>query len=245
MSPATGKSKLKIWQRATMNLRVVDFVLRRGHREGDVLPIRQVFAMLIIFGPIYGLAMGSYNWVISNRSFAEQIPQMLYSAIKVPLLLTVTLLVAIPSFFVVNTLMGLRDDFHSSIRAIVSAQAGLTIILASLLPLTVFSYVSFSYSPVSYQTAVLFNAGMFGLASVSAQLLLRRYYRSLVAKNHRHRLMVRLWIIVYAFVGIQAAYVLRPFIGSPDEPTTFFRRESFQNAYIKIWEMVVQVLPFG
>lgn len=201
--------------------------------------------MLLIFGPIYGLAMGSYNWIVENRCLVDQVPQMLYSAIKVPLLLIVTLLVAIPSFFVVNTLMGLRDDFRSSIRAIFSAQAGLTIILASLLPLTIFSYISLSYLPVSYQTGVLFNAGMFGLASVSSQLLLRRYYRSLIAKNDRHRLMVRLWIFVYAFVGIQAAYVLRPFIGSPDEPTTFFRRESFQNAYIKIWEMLIEVSPFG
>lgn len=248
MNPATGNSKLKIGKRFANGfnrLRIVDFVLRRGHREGDILPIRQVFAMLVIFGPIYGLAMGSYNWVVGNNSLVQQVPQMLFSAIKVPLLLIVTLVVAIPSFFVINTLMGLRDDFHSSIRAIVSAQAGLTIILASLLPLTIFSYISLSYLPVSYQTGVLFNAGMFGLASVSAQLLLRRYYRSLVAKNKRHRLMVRLWIFVYAFVGIQAAYVLRPFIGSPNEPTTFFRRESFQNAYVKIWEMLTQVLPFG
>ncbi len=248
MSPATGNPRSK-HSRRTVNrfnrLRIVDFVLRRGQREGELLPVSQVFAMLLIFGPIYGLAMGSYNWIVENRCLVDQVPQMLYSAIKVPLLLIVTLLVAIPSFFVVNTLMGLRDDFRSSIRAIFSAQAGLTIILASLLPLTIFSYISLSYLPVSYQTGVLFNAGMFGLASVSSQLLLRRYYRSLIAKNDRHRLMVRLWIFVYAFVGIQAAYVLRPFIGSPDEPTTFFRRESFQNAYIKIWEMLIEVSPFG
>ena len=248
MSPSTGNPRSK-HSRRTVNrfnrLRIVDFVLRRGQREGELLPVSQVFAMLLIFGPIYGLAMGSYNWIVENRCLVDQVPQMLYSAIKVPLLLIVTLLVAIPSFFVVNTLMGLRDDFRSSIRAIFSAQAGLTIILASLLPLTIFSYISLSYLPVSYQTGVLFNAGMFGLASVSSQLLLRRYYRSLIAKNDRHRLMVRLWIFVYAFVGIQAAYVLRPFIGSPDEPTTFFRRESFQNAYIKIWEMLIEVSPFG
>jgi len=220
---------------------MIDLVLRRGYRERDILPTRQVFLMLLVFGPIYGMAMGSYNWVVGNRSFVDQIPQMVYSAVKVPLLITVTLAVAIPSFFVINTLMGLRDDFRTSIRAIVSAQAGLTIILASLLPLTLFMYISLSHLSVSYQTAVLFNAAMFGLASVSAQLLLRRYYRSLVAKNPRHQAMVVMWIFVYAFVGIQAAYVLRPFIGNPDDPTTFFRRESFQNAYVKIWALVSEI----
>ncbi len=186
--------------------------------------------------------MGSYNWVVGHKTFVEQIPQMIFSAIKVPLLIVVTLGIAIPSFFVINTLLGLRDDFRSSIRAIVSAQSGLSIILLSLLPLTVFSYISLSYHEDSYQLAVLFNAVMFGLASVSAQLLLRRNYRVLIARNKRHQLMIRFWIVIYAFVGIQAAYVLRPFIGSPGEPTTFFRKESFRNAYIKVWTMMTDVL---
>lgn len=239
MSQATGNSENL--RPADSGIRLIDYVLRRGYREHEILPARKVLGILMIFGPAYGAAMGSYNWVAGNQSLVGQIPQMMFSAIKVPLLLIVTLLVAIPSFFVINTLMGLRDDFQTSIRSIVSAQSGLTIILASLLPLTIFTYVSLSYLEVSYETAVLFNASMFGLASVSAQMLLRRYYRSLVVRNPRHRLMVRVWIFVYAFVGIQAAYVLRPFIGSPNEPTTFFRRESFQNAYIQIWTMVSDV----
>ena len=55
--------------------------------------------------------MGSYASAVGKRSFAEQIPQMLYSGMKVPMLIVVTLVVSIPSFYVINTLLGLRGRF--------------------------------------------------------------------------------------------------------------------------------------
>ena len=90
--------------------------------------------------------------------------------------------------------------------------------------------------------AVLFNAAMFAVASISAQILLSAYYAKLVARNDRHRWMVRLWIVVYAFVGIQAGYVLRPFIGSPSMEPSFLRRDSFENAYVRVFSLICEVL---
>ena len=54
--------------------------------------------------------------------------------------------------------------------------------------------------------------------------------------------MVRMWIVVYAFVGIQAGYVLRPFVGSPEMAPSFLRKESFQNAYVKVWSLISNVI---
>jgi len=207
----------------------------------NALSLRRVVAIVLVLGPVYGMAMGSYAFVSGDRGFVQQIPQMIYSGSKMPLLIVFTVLVALPSFFVINTLMGLRADFREALRAIVSAQAGLMIILVSLFPLTLFSYVAFGASEVSYQLAVLFNAAMFGLASVAAQVLLRSYYQQLIDRDPRHRWMVRMWIFVFAFVGIQAGYVLRPFIGNPETPTSFFRNESFENAYVKLFELVSRV----
>ena len=42
------------------------------------------------------------------------------------------------------------------------------------------------------------------------------------------------WGVCYAFVGIQAGWVLRPFIGNPGQPTQFFREEAWGNAYIEV-----------
>lgn len=185
--------------------------------------------------------MGSYASVSGHRSVVQQIPQMVYSAIKVPLLIGVTVLLSTPIFYVINALSGLASDFRSALHAIVSAQAGLTIILSSLMPITLFMYLSVSHHPVGYQLAILFNAAMFGLASITAQRLLWSYYRPLIRADDRHAVMVQMWIFVYAFVGIQAAYVLRPFIGSPNMKTTFIREESFENAYVRIIELVADV----
>ena len=74
-----------------------------------------------------------------------------------------------------------------------------------------------------------------GDATVTAQVLLAIHFRPLIQKNIRHRWIMRIWIFIYAFVGIEAGYVLRPFIDDPNAPTDFLRRDSFQDAYVKDW----------
>ena len=153
-----------------------------------------------------------------------------------PLLLLITGLLSLPSFFVLNTILGVRSDFGYVLQALLATQAGLTIILASLAPLTALWYVSFP----NYSAAVLFNALMFGVASLAAQWLLRRFYRPLIARNPRHRILLRTWLIIFAFVGIQLGWVLRPFIGDPKSPTRFFREGAWGNAYVQVFNMAVR-----
>src|SRR5438874_776898 len=191
--------------------------------------LRQLLLLVIIFGLLYGAVMGSYGGV-----FGDRWKQVIYSAVKVPFLLIATFLLSLPSFFVISTLLGLRDDFAHSLRVLIATQAALTIILASFAPFTALWYLS----STDYQAAVLFNALMFGISSIAAQLLLRRFYAPLIARNPRHRLLVRAWLIVYAFVGIQMGWLLRPFIGDPLQPTHFFREHAWGNAY----EMVMRIV---
>ena len=184
-------------------------------------------------GLTYGLAMGTYSGLWDGRSL-----QLVYSAVKVPLLLLVTFGVALPSFFVLNTLVGLRDDFGQVLRSLLAAQAGLTVVLASLSPVTMAWYASVP----NYQLAILFNAGCFGIASLAGQVLLVRFYRPLEAKNPTHRVMRRVWLGVYAFVGIQMGWVLRPFIGQPGSAEQFFRSGAWGNAYVELFQIAVGAL---
>ena len=191
--------------------------------------------------------MGSYAWVAGQRGFDVQWLQVIYSAIKVPLLLGTTVLIALPSFFVINTIFGLRKDFGTVVYRIVATQAGLSIILVSLSPLTLFFYFS-AAGRLAYPAAVMFNAAMFGVASISAQMLLRAYYQPMIQSDPRHRWMLRTWICVYIFVGIQMAWIMRPFVGQPYETTQFFRSESWDNAYVRVgatlWKLLINLFAW-
>ncbi|MHA3772572.1 hypothetical protein ACXR0O_13635 [Verrucomicrobiota bacterium sgz303538] len=189
-------------------------------------------AYVVVFGCAYGALMGTFGGVTGGRLW-----MVLFSALKVPLLLLVTFLVCIPSFFVLNTLLGVRSDFQEVLNGLVATQAGLTILLLSLGPYTLLWYASFA----DYNAALFFNALIFGTASVAAQWLLKRYYRPLIARNARHRVLLRIWIVLFAFVGIQTAWILRPFVGAPHLPPQFFRAEAWGNAYVALAEKVHDV----
>jgi hypothetical protein len=90
--------------------------------------------------------------------------------------------------------------------------------------------------------AQLFNAAMFAVASVTAQSLLKRLYAPLIARDRRHRWLGRAWLLVYAFVGVQMGWVLRPFIGKPEMEPTFFREGALTNAYQAVLKIVSEVL---
>jgi hypothetical protein len=191
---------------------------------------------IIIFGMTYGAVMGSFGGIRDERIW-----QLVFSAVKVPLLLLATFLISLPSFFVLNTLLGLRNDFVAALRSLVATQAGLAVVLASLAPLTVFWYASSDY----YRMAVLFNGLMFAIASFAAQWLLRRYYAPLVSRNPKHRWLLWTWVVIYAFVGIQMGWVLRPFVGDPGLAVQFFRQESWGNAYVVVSQSIWTVLKGG
>jgi hypothetical protein len=131
-------------------------------------------------------------------------------------------------------LLGLRSDFGEVIRALALSQTAVTVVLASLAPYTALWYAS----TMDDHAATLFNAMMFTVAALAAQWVLRRRYASLIARNPRHRIMLRVWLVMYTFVGIQMGWVLRPFIGQPDRPVTFFREDAWGNAYVVILETV-------
>jgi len=185
------------------------------------------------FGLAYGAVMGAFGGVSGDRPW-----QVAYSALKTPLLLLGTSLIAWPSFFVFNTLVGLRRDFARATTALMAAQAGLAIALASLAPLTVVWYASSS----DYGDALRFNGAMFAVACFAGQWLLRDHYRLLIESDPRHRWMFWLWLAIYVFVAIQMSWVLRPFVGDPNAPVEFFRREKWGNAYLVVGRLIYDAL---
>ncbi len=195
--------------------------------------LRWLIVLLVTCGLFYGAVMGAYSGLAPSR-----VHQLLYSGVKVPLLLLATFALCLPSFFVINTVAGLREDFGQVLRAVVATQSCVTVVLASLAPFTAMWYLSCA----DYQSAILFNTLMFGIATIATQVVVRRYYRPLIRRSPRHRQLLRFWFVLYAFVGIQMGWVLRPFIGDPNLPVAFFRSGAWGNAYVVLAHMIIGVV---
>jgi hypothetical protein len=60
----------------------------------------------------------------------------------------------------------------------------------------------------------------------------------------RVRTIFNVWVIVFGLVGAQMSWVLRPFVGNPDQPFTFFRpRES--HFFQAVWDALVNLFSKG
>ncbi len=183
----------------------------------------------LVCSVVYGAAMGSSDL----RAL-----QIVYSAIKLPLLLAVTFAIALPSFFVINSIAGVRDDFPRVLRALTNSQSWMTCALLSLAPLVLLGYVS----TAGHELHILFNGIAFAIAIIAGGFALRRNYAPLIGRAPSHARLLKLWLVLYSFVGIQAAWVLRPFVGDPARATQFLRDDPWTNAYVWIARMVGRVI---
>jgi hypothetical protein len=193
------------------------------------VPLVEIAAVLAVCGFVYGAAMGS---------FSVRALQSLYSGIKVPILLCAATVICLPSFFAINAVLGLRDDFAAALRGVLAAQGTVAVCLAGLAPVTLLSYLSSS----NYRFAIVVNGLYFLIAALAGQVTLQRHYRPLVARNPRHRLARAAWLALYVFVAIQLAWVLRPFVGAPTMATRFFREDAWSNAYVAVLQTVWELL---
>ncbi len=206
----------------------VDDLLRASGPYGFAtrgVPVLRLLAVILIGGFVYGATMGSY---------AGRPLQSLYSGFKVPLLLLGTSAIVLPNFFVLNTLLGLRDDFAGALRGVFAAQSVVAVTLTALAPVTLVGYAS----GVDYAGATRLNFVCFGLATLAGHLGCEKFYRPLVERDPRHQLARYAWTVLYVFVGVQLAWVFRPFVGDPRMPTAFFRADAWSNAYLVVFHQV-------
>jgi len=216
--------------------KVHDFLYARERFAPDARArgrVRWLVLFVLVFGIFYGAVMGTFTGLAPGR-----LHQLVYSGVKVPMLLLVTFALCLPSFFVINTVAGLRDDFRQAMAAVIATQSCITIVLAALAPVTALFYLS----TTTYSHAILFNGLVFAAASVSAQRVVRRYYLPLIRRDRRHRYMLALWLFLYVFVAIQMAWVLRPFVGDPGLPVAFFRKHAWGNAYVVVARLIASLL---
>lgn len=188
-------------------------------------------AILVAFsGAIQGALMGSYALFNGGSPLF-----VVWAAFKVPLFLGVAAGLCFPALRVLYYLVGLGDEFQSTIRAFAAAQAAFAAILAALAPLLLVFYAS----GLSYRGALILNLLLFAIAGVAAQGVARGRLQELLKRESRHLKLGAIGFGIWAFVAVQLAWNLRPFIGSPDAEIQFLRPDAFSNVYLALLKILV------
>jgi hypothetical protein len=202
------------------------FLRGGGHRgvEWSSLPRHSPFTLIVLCGAAYGAVMSSYNGIAGERWL-----MVLYGALKVPMLFMATMLIAIPCFYVLNLLAGAGADFRRVWQGLIDYQLSIAVQLFALIPVTAFFNVIYA----DYRLAQAWSTLLFAFASWNARRSLNACYAPLIARSPAHRHLRRFWFLLYAFVGIQMGWDLRPFVGHPEMPVQFFR-EGIGNAYVNV-----------
>jgi hypothetical protein len=194
---------------------------------------RIIIAMSILcacLSAIYGATMGM------NHSFLLTIS----SAIKLPLLFLLTALICIPSLYTFNIILGQRFKFLQTIALMSLTLGTTTILLASLAPLSFF----FVLTTNNYSFLLLIHVLILALCGLYGVKYLYRgcSYLAFRMEQPLNKLLLRVWIGIYAIVGMQLGWRLRPFVGSPGSPFELFRDDSEGNFYIAVWQAFLRLL---
>ena len=216
----------------------LDYILRAQTAVFEQIYTQQKLSKIIIsmsvlctcLSAIYGLTMGM------NHSFLLTIS----SAIKLPILFLLTAFICIPSLYTFNVLLGQKFKFLQTVALMIMTLGTTTILLASLAPLSFF----FVLTTTNYFFLQLMHVAIFGLCGVYGVQYLYRgcSYIAFRMEQPLNKLLLKVWIVIYAVVGMQLGWRLRPFIGSPGSPFEIFRSQEDGNFYISVWQSLMSLL---
>ena len=176
--------------------------------------IIHLYLLLILLSFIYGIVMGSYHGYI----------QALVSGVKVPVLFTVVLIICFPAFFIIQFILGSKLKISQIISIVLSGFVLTTSIMVSFIPIVVFFLLTGS----NYYFLQLLHIGVFIFSGIFGMIIIIDALKfSCEKKNiypHTGVVVFRFWVVILAFVGIQMAWNLRPFLGDRGKPFELFRK---------------------
>jgi len=177
---------------------------------------RRITRMIVLFTALtafYGLVMGCYSGVL----------QALTAAVKVPVMFFLSLVVCFPAFFLIQYILGSRMSLSMMTGIILSGFVLTGAIMVSFTPVIVF----FILTGGDYHFLQLMHVAVFSLSGVfGMKMVLDALRYSCEQKGvypHTGVVVFRFWVVILAFVGIQLAWNLRPFMAERGEPYGLFR----------------------
>lgn len=216
-----------------------------------------------LFFAIYGAIIGtSSSWL-----------QALSSAVKLPALYLITLIICLPTLFFFDILFGSALGFGQYAALILTTVGVISVLLFSFAPITLFFLISVH----DYNFFLLMNVAIFALTGVVGVRLFYAGMRSLTQKpelaaraaivhqekdaiddfqsaeivpkredslQRTRKRLLQFWLVLYALVGSQLGWTLRPFFGAPGESFQLFRNIE-GNFYGQVFRLLLNLFGFN
>ncbi len=186
-----------------------------------------VLTIVLGFG-MYGFAVGYWRD-----------PSMgLYVAVKMPLLIFITLLCNALLNGMLGLLLGSGLGFRQSLLAQIMSFAVAALILGSLAPAAFF----LATSAPAYASFMVTHTLLIAYAGVVANVHLLRLLLACTPSSRIAAITLMSWLAGNAFVGAQFSWILRPFFGGPSRPVAFLREEPMKGTFYEgVWKSVDQI----
>lgn len=190
--------------------------------------------IICLFAFLYGVVMGSYHSFI----------QSMVAGLKVVVLFLSTVILCFPSFFIIQQVLGSKMSFWQMTMIVLSGMMLTATIALSFAPIViVFQVTGGNYHFLQLlHVAIFIFAGIFGM-----RLMVDALKYACDQKNIYPQIGVtvfRIWVIILAFVGIQLAWNLRPFLCEKSEEFKWFRKYE-GNFYTAVVYSVEQLVSPG
>ena len=188
--------------------------------------------LIVVFTFLYGLIMGSYNGIA----------QALLSGLKLWGLFLITLVICFPSFYIVQIVLGSRIGIKQLSIMLLSGLVMVSTIMLAFGPIVLF----FQLSGGNYHflqllhVAVMVFSGIFGMRVVLDSLKNACENQQVYPKIGLT--VFQIWVIIFAIVGFQLSWNLRPFIGHKEMPFEVFREHTRGNVYTTVFRSLGELM---
>jgi hypothetical protein len=232
-------------------VRDLDRILRRQPDvpgDDQATNVGRLLLIVLTLGIISGVQLGAFalirTWMVPEQALDGHWIQPLASAVKFPLLFLFTLVVTVPSLYVFNALFGPRLSLSIIVKTLMSALAVTLAVLSSMLPIAVFFCFSTSNYLFMKLLYVFFAAaaGILGVVFLLRILRVKQPDADTLSEEHPTKteypgMLLGFWTVLFALVGSQMGWIMRPFIGDPSLPFTWFRTQE-SNVFIDLAQTI-------
>jgi hypothetical protein len=171
-----------------------------------------------------------------------------YVAVKMPLLIALTLGCNGMLNGLLGILLGSGLGFRQSLHALLSAFAISGLILGSVAPVTFFMAVNVpepetAHAAMAHSSCLLIHVFLIAVAGLAGVVRLRSLLESYTASRNIARSTLGAWIAGNALLGMQFSWVLRPFFGSPGLEVAFLRENPMHGSFAEaVWNSLKRIL---